>query len=146
MLTCLFYLLHHVYFFICRSLVQTPSAKNKSFVSLLIKHCDQQLNRGVVHIWSMPHYITVLMLTSWFTSPLSTGLETWSYDLFLNSTVSLPQASEPVMLYLPSWISNAMLVIFCVITIMGLRKSIKQEKVKLWYYKTKLAFSFAFSN
>lgn len=34
------------------------------------------------------------------------------------------------MLNSPSWISKAMLVIFCVITIMGLLKDVTQEQVK----------------
>lgn len=41
-----------------------------------------------------------------------------------------PPALQTRMLNSPSWISKAMLVIFCVITIMGLLKDVTQEQVK----------------
>lgn len=41
-----------------------------------------------------------------------------------------PPALQTQMLNSPSWISKAMLVIFCVITIMGLLKDVAQEQVK----------------
>lgn len=63
------------------------------------------------------------MVTSWFTGPVSAASGAWA-DLKLCchicQTLLNPPALQPQMLNSPSWISKAMLVIFWVITIMGL--------------------------